>query len=222
MDIYKTYDGSSTLYSAEFQEHYHSRREGALSESLYKHVLPALSYVSSYKKNIKVLDICFGLGYNTFATLLYAKEHYPELELQIYSPELDANLIDLLAGFEYPLEFEPIKDVIKKTLHHHTYNSRSINIDIYIGRAEEYVKSLENESIDIVYQDAFSPKKNPTLWSEEFFADIYKICTPKAILTTYSSARVVKDNLKKAGFSVEKHIGEGFSKEGIKAFKTPS
>lgn len=220
METYSTNDGSNTLYSSEFKEHYHSRKEGALSESLYKHVIPALKHAFGFKKHIKVLDICFGLGYNTFATIYYAKKFFPETSIEVCSPEFDGGLIDSLASFEYPKEFDNIKDMIDEVIKAHRYADSRFSIELYIGKAEEYVKSLKANSIDIVYQDAFSPKKNPTLWSEEFFADIYRSCAPRAMLTTYSSARSVKDNLQSAGFTIEKHIGEGFSKEGVKAFKT--
>ena len=61
-------DGSFTAYSKEFDEHYHSTKDGALQESLQKHVIPALYHVKD-KEQISILDICFGLGFNTLATL---------------------------------------------------------------------------------------------------------------------------------------------------------
>ena len=48
--LIKTNDGSFTLKSKKFNECYHSR-EGALTESLYKHVLPAFEVIK--KEEIK-------------------------------------------------------------------------------------------------------------------------------------------------------------------------
>ena len=62
-------DGTNTLYSKEFDEPYHSTKDGALHESLEKHVKPSLS-IKNKHNTLTILDICFGLGYNTFATLL--------------------------------------------------------------------------------------------------------------------------------------------------------
>jgi tRNA U34 5-methylaminomethyl-2-thiouridine-forming methyltransferase MnmC len=66
-------DGSYTAYSNEFKEHYHSTRDGALHESLYKHVIPALEHHKE-RAELTILDICFGLGFNTLATLYYMQK----------------------------------------------------------------------------------------------------------------------------------------------------
>ncbi|CAA6820277.1 MAG: SAM-dependent methyltransferase (EC, partial [uncultured Sulfurovum sp.] len=54
-------DGSKTLFSKEFDEPYHSTKDGALHESLEKHVKPALQ-IKKMSKKLVILDICFGLG----------------------------------------------------------------------------------------------------------------------------------------------------------------
>ena len=51
-------DGTNTLYSKEFDEPYHSTKDGALHESLEKHVKPAFSLKNNQEKLI-ILDICF-------------------------------------------------------------------------------------------------------------------------------------------------------------------
>jgi tRNA U34 5-methylaminomethyl-2-thiouridine-forming methyltransferase MnmC len=72
MNEIETGDGSNTLFSKEYNEHYHSTKDGAINESLYKHIIPAITHHKD-KKSLKILDICFGLGYNTLATLHYNK-----------------------------------------------------------------------------------------------------------------------------------------------------
>ena len=44
MNLVLTDDNSYTAYSREFDEHYHSLRDGALNEALNKHVIPALTF----------------------------------------------------------------------------------------------------------------------------------------------------------------------------------
>ncbi len=48
----------------EFDESYHSQKDGALRESLEKHIIPAFKF-SKDRDEITILDIGFGLGYNT-------------------------------------------------------------------------------------------------------------------------------------------------------------
>jgi len=52
-------DGSYTAYSTEYDEHYHSTKDGALRESLLKHVHPAFALMQE-KKTLTILDICWG------------------------------------------------------------------------------------------------------------------------------------------------------------------
>ena len=67
-EIVTTNDGTFTLYSKEFDECYHSTKDGALNESLNKHIIPAFN-LAPKKDKITILDICYGLGYNTLSTL---------------------------------------------------------------------------------------------------------------------------------------------------------
>lgn len=62
---YITNDGSVGLYSKEFDDIYHSTF-GAYAEAWEKFVLPAdLDFYFKNYKEINVLDICYGIGYNT-------------------------------------------------------------------------------------------------------------------------------------------------------------
>ena len=101
----QTNDGSYTLYSKLFKQHYHSVKEGALNESLHKHVIPAINYHKD-KQEINILDICFGLGYNTLATIYYIQKHKLNIKINIYSPEFNTKLLKSLYKFKYPIELK--------------------------------------------------------------------------------------------------------------------
>ncbi len=193
-----TKDGTTTLYSTEFDECYHSTKDGALQESLQKHIIPAFT-LAPKKKNLVILDICFGLGYNTLATLYYHTMHRLDTKLHIISPELDKALIESLQNFNYPKEFEAFKNIITTISKQFFYEDDNIKIEVLLGDARESIKKIVTP-IDILYQDAFSPKKNPALWTKEYFADIKKIANKDIIITTYSSATSVRMSLYKNGF----------------------
>jgi tRNA U34 5-methylaminomethyl-2-thiouridine-forming methyltransferase MnmC len=184
-----TSDGSYTLYSKKFNQNYHSVKEGALNEALSKHVIPSLTYHKN-KKELNILDICFGLGYNTLATLYYIKNNHLNIKINIYSPEFDKKLLDLLKNFNYPKEFEQFKNIITILSQKFYYEDENIKIEIFNGDAREYIKNLKN--IDIVYQDAFSSDVNKMLWTQEYFQDIKSILNIDAIITTYSIATPVR------------------------------
>ncbi len=197
--IVKTADGSQTLFSKKYNQYFHDIDMGAIKESLTKHVIPAFSFHEG-KKKLRILDICFGIGYNTFCTIYYIKKNNLNIDLQIYSPEFDLKLIESLNDFNFPNEFDEIKHIISSISKNKFYEDKNIKIKVSIGDAREYIKTLKN--IDIVYQDAFSLEVNPELWSVEYFTDIYKLCNDDAILTTYSIATNIRLSMNEAGFEI--------------------
>ena len=73
---YITNDGSVGLYSREFNDIYHSTF-GAYSEACEKFVLPAdLDFYIQNFSEIKVLDICYGIGYNSKSFLNFFFEKF--------------------------------------------------------------------------------------------------------------------------------------------------
>ena len=70
MDAYYTGDGSAGLYSYDDSDVYHSYF-GALTEACEKFVLPAVNSLAVNKSEIKLLDLCYGIGYNTKSFLNY-------------------------------------------------------------------------------------------------------------------------------------------------------
>lgn len=200
-------DGSFTAYSALFDEHYHSTRDGALSESLQKHVIPALS-LCSHKEELTILDICFGLGFNTLATLYFFKKHGINKKLRIFSPEFDGALVGSLQNFSYPEEFTPFLPVIDAVSRNGRYEDENILIDVHIGDARKYLHTC-TEQFDIVYHDAFSLDANPLLWTKEYFADIAGLIKEDGILTTYSIALKTRLALHENGLKVYLNKMEG-------------
>ena len=197
-ELRHTADGSYTLYSKEYGECYHSVRDGALTEALHKHVLPAFSFAD--KAHLNILDICFGLGINTLATLYHFERQSKVRSISIYSPELDSDLLQILPTLEYPKVLRPYLAIMKSLIEDKEYKSDNITIELFVGDAREYVRKLKD--IDIVYQDAFSPKKNPSLWTVEYFKDLFACTSEDAVLTTYSIATPVRLALDEAGWLV--------------------
>lgn len=210
-----TVDGSYTLFSEQYNQHYHNPSDGAVHESLYKHVLPALTHHEK-KDKLSILDICFGLGYNTFTTLYWLLKTASNKKVSIYSPELDQNLIHNLQDFEYPKEFDFLKKLIKSLSLKGFYEDENVHVKIFIGDAREYLQNIQTK-IDIVYQDAFSSEVNRELWTKEYFAQIKTLLNEDAILTTYSTATPVRMGLHVNGFYMYENKSE-FTRNGTLAF----
>lgn len=85
-----TNDYSVGLYDESVNDIYHSAY-GALTEAFEKFVLPALDVIQS--KNLKVLDICYGIGYNTKALIESCVDK--DISLEVDCVDIDKILIEL-------------------------------------------------------------------------------------------------------------------------------
>ena len=203
----QTKDGSHTLFSQKYNQHYHNPDDGAINESLTKHILPTFKYHEN-KKELKILDICFGIGYNTFSTIYHIKKNKLNKKVSIYSPELDGNLVSSLQNFDFPKEFEDIKHIIKEVAKNLKYEDENIKIEVSIADARKYIKTLEKQSFDIIYQDAFSSEVNVELWTKEYFDDIYKLCNDTCVMSSYSVATPIRLSMNEAGFFIYEYRPE--------------
>lgn len=71
---YFTNDGSVGLYSENYDDIYHSA-SGALTEAYEKFIYPIEWDILLLHDDIKILDICYGIGYNTKSFLNYIFEN---------------------------------------------------------------------------------------------------------------------------------------------------
>jgi tRNA U34 5-methylaminomethyl-2-thiouridine-forming methyltransferase MnmC len=197
-NLIKSSDGSYTLFSEKFGEHYHSPKDGALSEALYKHIIPALSIQK--KEKLQILDINFGLGFNTFTTLYSLLNS--DVEVEIHSPEIDRELVETLSNFPYPKIFEPLREIIISIAENGKYESESKRIYVHFKDSRDFLKEYDGQKFNIVYQDAFSPKISPSLWTFEYFKLLKSRMTCDAVLTTYSTATPVRLGMYENGFRI--------------------
>ena len=202
--VVTTKDGSNTLFSELYNQHYHNPDDGAINEALSKHIIPAFTFHKE-KKELNILDICFGIGYNTFSTIYYCIQNNLDVKLNFYSPELDGNLIKSLENFEFPKEFEDIEHIINSIAKTSKYEDEKIKIEVFVGNARDYIKSLKENSFDIVYQDAFSSDVNFELWTKEYFDDIYKLCKEDCIMSSYAIATPIRLSMYEANFLIYEH-----------------
>ena len=182
-----TQDGSIGLYNKEFDEVYHSKF-GAKTEAYEKFVEPALIFKD---KPLKILDICYGIGYNTKCAL----ENFKNIEL-IDCVEIDSELVFESSNFEYS---EKINEIIKQNLKKEDF------IHFYIDDIRNTIKIL-NKKYDIIFHDGFAPHKQSQLWSEELILEISKLMHKDSLYLTYNHSKPVLNALFKANLILGKTI----------------
>ncbi len=209
-------DGSHTIYNAETDEHYHSIF-GAYTES--KHIFIENGLNRSKANPVKVLEIGFGTGLNAFLTSIEGfksnkKIIYEGIEMNPLEPEIVQSL-------NYPAIINPSYTQLFIQLHESKWNETleltpNFSFKKILGDA---TKIRLSSGFDVVYFDAFSPEKQPELWSERVFNKIYKAMNQNGILTTYCAKGSVKRLLKSVGFKIELLSGPPGKRHMIMAIK---
>jgi tRNA U34 5-methylaminomethyl-2-thiouridine-forming methyltransferase MnmC len=200
-----TDDGSPTFRSTVYDEPYHSK-SGAVEEAFKKYALPLKIWE---KENPVIYDVCSGMGYNAAAAIdVFLEKGKSGNTITIYLYENDEEIIkktlDVNPEFKsYNIIKDSVSEYFKTGKVEFTKNveEKKIKLILRVGDARELIK-IESEKADFVFFDPFSPKKHPEMWVEEFFKDVYEKLNNKGILSTYSYARIVRDNLTSAGFRV--------------------
>ncbi|MGI0480211.1 tRNA (5-methylaminomethyl-2-thiouridine)(34)-methyltransferase MnmD [Geminocystis sp. CENA526] len=217
-----TADGSPTFYSAEFGETFHTKY-GAKSEADITYIQGCQIPRKIQEKNqIKILDICYGLGYNTASVLDFIMSNNPQCSIELIALELDENVP---------------KEALKNNLLHH-YSSKTIEIlttlltekevnlpllkiKLLIGDARQTLSQLvpPNFQADAVFFDPFSPPKCPQLWTVEFLTLVAQRLDENGILATYSCSAGVRKALQLAGLTIGNNYCIGRRSPGTVATK---
>lgn len=207
--IVATEDGSYTLFSEAFQEACHST-SGARAETLlhYVHGCQVKNKIMEHD-DFTILEVGFGLGIGFLTTW----EELPKnRSWHFLSVEMDEKLLEWfrLQHQEHPL----LKNLTWKNQHGVKMlevQDEYVHLTILQGNARETLpKYVSHNSIrwHAIYQDAFSPKKNPVLWTKEWFELLRSHSHPEVILSTYSASVSIRKSLQETGWGVLK--GEKF------------
>lgn len=196
-----TGDGSFTFFSTEFGEHFHSRA-GAKQEALQKFVQATQLADRAQAPTLRLLDICYGLGYNTAAALETIAQVNPTCRVELYGLELDASVPcaaivpDLLASWS-----PSVQTILQDLAIEHHCQQATVQATLELGDARQTIQSLRQQGFqaDVIFLDPFSPRRCPQLWTVEFCAQVAACLAPTGILATYSRSASVRSALLAAG-----------------------
>ncbi|MCE3039428.1 MnmC family methyltransferase [Helicobacter anatolicus] len=205
-------DGSITYYSHLFDECYHSLKDGAYNETIHKYIKPPFLFGNFSNRPLKILDICFGLGYNSFLSFEAYKNH-PHL-VQVIAPEIDKSVLDKIALLNYP-NLTLNKKKILQQIENQCPVQLAPNFTLQVQFCDALIFIPTLQDIDIIYLDAFSQKSTPQFWNQNFFEILYKILKPDGMIMSYSTHKTIYQNAKKAGFRVYKYDNQVCRKSSI-------
>ena len=222
-ELQATEDGSLTLYTPRFGEHYHSTH-GAVQES--RHIYTGLAlegrlatWHQDKERPLRLFEVGLGTGLNALLTALIANKeqipiHYTSIEKYPLPKEIFHHL-------SYEKTIGEGSDVLLRRLHESPWGE-DVSITPFftlhkvLGDLTDYTFP---QALDVVYYDAFSPEAQPELWEERLFLSLYDAMNCQATLATYCAKGVVRRALQHAGFSVERLPGPPGKREVLRAMK---
>ncbi len=196
-----TKDGSYSLRSVFFQENFHSL-SGALKETKIKFTAP--SDLQRFQgKSLNVLDICFGMGYNS-ASLINELIKQNSL-LNWYALEIDKKPLEYaLRNKSFQKSWNPkVKKIFKSLYKNDYFEDQFFKCQIFWGDAREKINIIPAANkFDLIYLDGFSPQKCPQVWTIEFLSKVNQKLNPQGYLITYSSSAAVRNTLRNLGLEI--------------------
>jgi tRNA U34 5-methylaminomethyl-2-thiouridine-forming methyltransferase MnmC len=215
-----TGDGSGTLYSSNMQESYHSLN-GAVQES--RHVFIESGLKQCLGKSIHVFEIGFGTGLNALLTWGEAKKS----ALNIRYTAVEA--FPLPFKTTSALGYDSLEPMLEKDAFSHLH-AASWGLPVVLESGCFTLCKMEGDfttlslpnGIDLVYFDAFAPDKQPEMWEESLFKQLYYVLNEQGILVTYCAKGEVRRRLLRCGFQVERIPGPPGKREMLRARKVSS
>jgi tRNA U34 5-methylaminomethyl-2-thiouridine-forming methyltransferase MnmC len=237
--LVSTDDGGTTLFSSSYDQTFHSSSGAKVEASLLYLEASGLSQrileasVAPAQEKIVVLDIGLGLAINGLNLLNHwMLQNEVARSIKLISLEKNADLLELISDPEisscWMESWSGVSSSIVQRLckseklfvevNHPNSPSKTFSWQIIVENALISCRAL-NETIDVFWQDAFSPPSNEELWTKEWFETLFGLAKNDAVLVTYSVSGKVKRNLKDAGWQVEKFISGTRKREWLRARK---
>lgn len=223
------FDAAGTPYSPLYGDVYHSSDSGP---GQARHVFLGGNDLPSRWAGARVFTLVetgFGLGLNFLATWQAWREdparprrlHFVSVEKHPFEREALTVL-----HMRYP-EFAPLGAKLQAAwpplvpgLHQLEFEGGGVTLSLVLADAVDALARLELAA-DAFYLDGFAPDRNPDLWSPAALKALARLARPGATFATYTTARVVRDNLTAAGFAVEARPGFGRKRQMLAGSFSP-
>lgn len=217
LQVVRTADGSNTLRDPSLDEPYHSLH-GALQESWHVFIVNGLRAVD--RQDVDVLEVGLGTGLNMLLTWLQVVEgkgrvRYTALEPHpLPRPLLQA--VDHCVQCGVPTLTDAWLDAMTAAPGALTEGLGGFR---FTWRQAGVEALTDTAAFDVVYFDAFAPRKQPGLWTADVFARLFRALRPGGVLVTYSAKGEVRRTLEAVGFRVEKLTGPPGKREMLRAHR---
>jgi tRNA U34 5-methylaminomethyl-2-thiouridine-forming methyltransferase MnmC len=216
--------GGHTLYSARYGEKLHpGLGPAAEAELLYVRQLNLRERLSAQRTEFVVWDVGLGAAANALAILRATRDLAGELRLVSFddTDEPLAFALQHAAPLGYPVGFEPhLATLLRTRRADFAHGKLRVRWEFQLGDFPAWLegrsvvrrvatdalapKRSEPDAPHAICYDAFSPAKNPAMWTLPVFERLFQALDPgrPCALTTYSRSTMIRATLLLAGWTV--------------------
>ena len=221
LSVEETQDGWATLYLPECNEHYHSTF-GAFEEARWIYIERGFDVMQAAlpaAAPLRILEMGFGTGLNAVLTVRAAARarrqvFYTGVEAYPLSPEMISEL-----GYAARLGAEAGGYAALHALPWAAWRSdlpfTAVTPYFQARKVQALFETTDwpEQAFARIYYDAFSPRVQPELWTEDVAARLYRALARGGRLITYCAQGRWKKNLQAAGFTLSLLPGPGGKRE---------
>ena len=217
------------VYSRWYDDIYFDKTDGVKEK---EHVyLNANDLANRIKLSDKlcIAELGFGTGLNFILTWrLWKKNRKPNSSLTYISFEkAPLSKKEMTRVYKKFKELNDFSDQLIQKLTDNYKTNRTIyfkseNINLILIYDDFSLLTNFDFKADIWFLDGFAPSKNPEVWDNSYYKNIYNRTNLKGSLSTFTSSGLVRRGLAQAGFNVTKVSGFGQKREMLKAVKIES
>ncbi len=231
------FNEENTPVSDKFDDVYFSNQDG-LAETHYVFLEGNQlweRWVNYQEAHFVIAETGFGTGLNFFAVTTLFREfrqkhpNSPLKRLYFTSFEKYPLPLDALqqAHLAYP-QFSHLAQHLQQNWLNpiqgcYRFHFDETTLDLWFGDVAENLPQLGdymNGKIDAWFLDGFAPSKNPDMWNEQLYQQMFRFTKPQGTFATFTAASAVRKGLENAGFDITKRKGFGKKRECLSGQKT--
>ena len=231
------FNQENTPVSDKFDDVYFSNQDG-LAETHYVFLEGNQlweRWVNYQEAYFVIAETGFGTGLNFFAvTSLFRefRQKYPDSPLKhLYFISFEKYPLPLDTLQQAHLAYPQFSHLAQHLQQHwlnpiqgcYRFHFDETTLDLWFGDIAENLPQLGdymNGKIDAWFLDGFAPSKNPDMWNEQLYQQMFRFTKPQGTFATFTAASAVRKGLENAGFDITKRKGFGKKRECLSGQKT--
>ncbi len=225
-----TFNDADTPVSEQFDDIYFSTQDG-LAESYYV-FQEGNQLWEKWQSHPKEAFVIAETGFGTGLNFLAVADKFQQFRAAF--PQSKLKRLYFISFEKFPLTASQLADIHQRypqfaTLSENLtacwqprqigcqrYHFEQVYLDLWFGEIAENLPQLGNlysGTIDAWFLDGFSPDKNPEMWNEQLYLQMFRLSANGGSFATFTASSMVRRGLEAAGFAVKKRKGFGKKRE---------